>query len=175
MEQKIFKIKAQSLRNNRKWQKTVFVNTALLVVGATTSISGLIIQCHYHLLKSANESAFWGLNRSEWNAIHVWTSLFFFLITIYHLSAHRKWYENVFKQRILAKHRPTILLTVLMIIVTLSGLMPLFIQCLDGNSIARSSIIEIHDKIAILFLIVVFRHTIKRFKWYANIIRNKFQ
>lgn len=166
MEQKEFKTKEQSVRSSRKWQRTLIVNRTLLVLGIVASISGLIIQCHYHLQKSPDESVAFALNRAEWNAVHVWTSLFFLLVTIYHVWVHRKWYVNAFKRNLLAKHRPTILLTVITFLVVLSGLMPLFILYFDGNSTLRFSIIEIHDKIAILFLFVVVRHTIKRFKWH---------
>lgn len=175
MEQKEFKTKGQSVRNNRKRQKIFIVNTALLTLGTAMSISGLIIQCHYHLQKSSKESIVFILNRVEWNAIHVWTSVFFLFVALYHVWVHRKWYENVLGRNLLAKHRPTIILTVLTLLVVVSGLAPLFILYFGGNSILRFLIIEIHDKIAIIFFIVAFRHTTKRFKWYINIIRSKFQ
>lgn len=175
MEQKEFKTKGQSVRNNRKRQKNFIANTALLALGAAMSISGLIIQCHYHLQKNPKESIVFALNRVEWNAVHVWASVFFLFATLYHAWVHRKWYENVLGRNLLAKHRPTLILTVLTLLVVVSGLIPLFILYLGGSSILRFSIIEIHDKVAIIFFIVAIRHTTKRFKWYINIIRSKFQ
>lgn len=150
-------------------QKELFiVNIALLVSGIAMSISGLIIQCYYHVLKNTAESCLFALDRMDWNAIHIWTSLAFLIAVIYHVWAHRKWYANVLKRHLLARHRPTMLLTALTFAVVVSGFIPLFILYSEGSLTLRFSIIEVHDKIAIFFFIVLLRHTIKRFKWYAT-------
>lgn len=130
------------------------------------SISGLVIQCHYHLLKSPGESFVLALDRAQWNTMHVWSSILFLFCVAYHVWVHQRWYEHVLKRKI-QKHRPTSILTILTVPVVISGLMPLFIE----NPTLSLFIIEIHDKIAILFFVVALRHVIKRFRWYIHIFQ----
>lgn len=153
-------------QTNRQKQITFIVNSVLIVLGIATSISGLIIQCHYHLQSFSDETTVLALCRKEWNAIHVWTSIGFLIATIYHIWSHRKWYKNLFIKNYSVKQRPTTILTILTFIVVITGLIPLFIYYLGGSSAFRFLMIEIHDKVAILFIIVASRHTIKRWKWY---------
>lgn len=156
-------------QTNRQRSITFTVNSVLIVLGIATSISGLIIQWHYHLRTFSDGATIFALCRQEWNAIHVWTSIVFFIAIIYHVWSHRRWYNNLLKKNVSAKQRPTAILTVLTFTVVITGLIPLFIHCLKGCSIFRFSMIEIHDKVAILFFIVAFRHTIKRWKGYFKL------
>lgn len=171
MGQRTLKTKGHNLRNNRKRHITFLVNIILPVSGTAMAISGFIIQCQYHLLGNHGESVFLALNRAQWNDIHVLTSVFFLLVTIYHIYAHRKWYANIFKHSSNLYRRPLIILAVLTFMTVISGLIPLFILYSGNNSAIRFSIIEIHDKIAVLFFIALLLHTIKRIRWYINIIK----
>ena len=178
MEQKDCKAeffqKRKDITHRKKWFSHFMVNLILLVLGLVTSFSGLIIQVHYHVTHHSDASmVLWG-DRSRWNSIHTWISIVFLIAVIYHVRAHRKWYQNTFKQQRSSKSKPTLLLTCLTIATTVSGLIPLFMSFFDASSGLRSSMIEIHDKIGILFLVIVFFHTLKRVKWYAAVLKNKF-
>lgn len=115
--------------------KKKMINRGLLILGGGMALSGLIIQCHYHLLKNPDDSRVLGFGRPEWNTLHVWTSIGFLAVVSYHAWGYRK--------------KPTVLLTLLMLVVVITAFLPL---------------IEVHDKVAILFLIVLLRHVIKRRK-----------
>ena len=162
--------KGQSI-SNRKGKTAFIVNSVLIVLGMAMAISGLLIQYRYHLQSAPEETTVLTLCRAEWNAVHLWTSIGFLLAAIYHVWAHRKWYKTLFRRKQSSKQRPTCILTILTFIVVITGLIPLYIFYSEGNSTFRFSMIEIHDKVAILFLIVAFRHTIKRRKWYLNMIK----
>lgn len=160
-----------SIGNQYQRKKIFVVNSTLLILGIILSLSGMVIQIHYHLLKKYNESIVWTLNRMEWNIIHVWTSMAFLGVTLYHVWAHRNWYKNALKKVRHSKKRPTLILTLFTLLVVLSGLIPLLVSFFNSHSSTRYSIIEIHDKVAILFFIVAFGHVLKRFKWYVNIMK----
>lgn len=138
------------------------------------SISGLILQFYYHVLNNTSESVFLSLTGQQWNTIHIWSATAFVVAAIYHIWIHRKWYDSVLKRNINTTQRATIVLTIFVLIVTLSGLIPLLLLFSKGALDLRFMIIEIHDKVAIVFLIVAISHTKKRFKWYLNTIRSKF-
>lgn len=164
----------KSTISKKKWLGNFIANTFLLAFGLATSISGLVIQLYYHLGGNSRKSNVAFLDHTEWNLVHVWFSMGFIFIVIYHIWAHRKWYNNFCKQKLLVKSRPTMILTYLMLISTISGLIPLFISFFDVSNPFRHHFIEIHDKVAIIFLIIVIAHTMKRFKYYLNVIKNKF-
>lgn len=173
MERDASKFRGESARPSRWRRKPFAANVALLVTGFAVAISGLVLQWHYHLRKSPGESAVFTLSRPEWNAIHVWTSVFFCLLLFYHVWVHRKWYRTVMKRNIHVKSRPTVVLTALTFPVVFSGLIPLFILFFDGNPTLRHWIIEVHDKAALLFLILVSGHVIRRFRWYIHAVKGK--
>lgn len=162
-----------SAGNPCQQQKKIVINSTLLILVLILSISGIVIQIHYHLLKNGSESIVWILNRTQWNTVHVWTSIGFLGATLYHVWVHRNWYKNALKQIRHPQKRPTLILTLFTLLVVLSGLTPLLMSFFEINSSTRFSITEIHDKISILFLIVAFRHIFKRFKWYVNAMKSK--
>lgn len=175
MEQKEHDSKRPGRRNRRSRQKTFPINRALWVLGMATLLSGLMIQYQYHLRNSPGETTFFALNRPAWNTLHVWASLLFSGVVALHAWAHRKWYGNVWKRNFPAQQRPTVLLTALTFLVVVSGSIPLFMLYSGGNPTVRLSLIELHDKLAILFIIVVVCHSVKRFKGRGGLIKNGFR
>lgn len=165
--------KNQKTVSKNKWLMNFLANLLLLISGFLVSISGLIIQIHYHIRHNSNHSTVLSLDRMVWYSVHVWISIIFLFIIVYHIWIHKKWYKNIFNQKKSPNKKPTIVLTILMVITAITGFVPLLIYFFDKNSIPRLVIIEIHDKIAILFLIIIFLHTKKRLKWYANVVKNK--
>ena len=154
----------KNMKQKRQTRKHFIILLSLLITGTAVAISGLIIQIHYHVGHHPDASSVLFMNRTVWYTIHVWTSVAFLFATIFHVLTYTKWYKNMFRYRPSPRNRPTLILTFLMIVVTLSGLIPLLISFFDSNSLLRFTIVEIHDKIAILFLILAFFHVKKRLK-----------
>lgn len=127
------------------------------------SISGLYIQIHYHLLDVDN-SGF-----SQWTFIHKWSAVTFTFIAILHIVQHLKWYKTVFKKHLFHKNRVTIILTIIMIIVSLLGFLPWIMGIFPTQETLRYTLIEIHDKIGIVFMVIMIGHILKRLKWYINL------
>ena len=141
------------------------LNVALLSSALACFASGLIIQIFYHLIKRPASTHILLFNQASWNSIHVWSSLVFLFFVIYHVVRHKKWYKSLFKNKFSTKKRPTGILSVLMIITAITGLIPWYIAFFGENSDVRFLFIEIHDKIAVLLLIVCILHTRKRLKF----------
>lgn len=150
-----------------------FVSNILLLISVfIVSVSGMIIQIDYHIRHNCDTQAVLFLDRTAWYSVHVWCSVVFMLIIIYHIVAHLKWYGSVFKHKLSRKSRPTIILTWLMLAVTITGFTPLYLSFFAEHSFLRFAIVEIHDKIAIIFMIMVFLHTMRRLKWYVFAAKN---
>ncbi|MCX8055970.1 MAG: hypothetical protein N3A67_09940, partial [Ignavibacteria bacterium] len=65
----------------------------------------------------------------------------------------------------------------LFVLVAITGLTPWFIDLLKGNELLRKVFIEIHDKLAIILVVYLILHVIRRMKWFFttfDTIKNKY-
>lgn len=83
---------------------------------------------------------------------------------IYHLWGHWKWFKLVFQKGLWAVNRQVLILSVLFL-VALTGFVPWFIDSVNGDHGVRRILIEIHDKLTIVFSIFLILHIIRRFAY----------
>ena len=155
------------------------INTGLIIFGIATVFFGLLIQVNYHIGHhgdlSINDNVF-GINYQSWSAIHKIAIVGLSVLMIYHIYRHWKWYKAVITKKLIAKNRQVLILSLLFVLVAITGLTPWFIDLLNGDETQRKSFIEIHDKLAIVLSVYLILHIIKRLKWYVTTfekIKNK--
>jgi len=117
----------------------------------------------YHHTSVNNFNAF-----ALWSTIHKFVIVFFFLLMIYHTYVHWKWYKGIITKHLIGKNRQVIILSVLFLLVAVTGLIPWFIDLSGSTSILRMLFIEIHDKITFILIVFFILHFVKRAKWYAT-------
>jgi hypothetical protein len=165
------------------------VNNFLLLSGIAMIVSGFVLQLGFHIgnqssshermihSHSANfeqvrvfdpTSTVWNIDYTTWSMLHKAAIVFFTLLMIYHFITHWKWYKGVFGKRLLSKNRQAIILSFLFLSVALTGFIPWFIDLSGNKNLLRQSLIEIHDKLAILFVIYLILHVVKRIKWFKG-------
>ena len=150
----------------RKTAANLTVNLVLLLGGLIMAFSGFLIQIEYDIGgRNANERVL-GFVYSTWYEVHIFSSIFVVVIMIFHIIQHWKWYKIVFKKRLIARNRQVLFLSLIFLLVAITGLIPWGINLGNGNQTMRETIIEIHDKIAILLFFYLVFHVVKRFKWY---------
>jgi hypothetical protein len=81
---------------------------------------------------------------------------------IFHIVQHWKWYKIVVKKRLFAKNQQVLLLTLIFLVVAITGFIPWIINLCNGDQILRKTIIEIHDKIALILFVYLVFHVVKR-------------
>ncbi len=147
---------------------SLIINLGLLISGLVTIFSGLLIQVKYHIGNHGNAELrnFLGLSYKSWTDIHKVSIVIFTMTMIFHIYLHWKWYKAVILKRLIKKNQQVIVLSVLFFFVSISGLIPWFIDLVNGNQVLRKSIIEVHDKLAIIFSIYLILHIINRVKWF---------
>ncbi|HPI20506.1 MAG TPA: DUF4405 domain-containing protein [Candidatus Kapabacteria bacterium] len=170
------------------------INNLLLVTGLITIISGLVLQLGFHMgnhhrenLSIHSESMayeqareinpneqVWGFSYSDWSTIHKTIIIIFSVLMIYHFCIHWKWYKGVFTKHLIGKHQQVIVLTMLFLIVAITGIVPWIIDLSGGTVNSRTLFIEIHDKITFVLIVYFILHIIKRTKWYSSTFK-KFQ
>lgn len=183
----------EQLIDRIKQKKQIFnsflINNLLLLSGLITIVSGLVIQLGFHMGETDGASediheigsksmtyeqvrtidptkTMCGYNYSDWSAIHKFAIVFLTLFTIYHVYTHWKWFKGVIAKKLITKNLQVITLSVLFLLVAITGLVPWAIDLLGSTSVFRFIFIEIHDKLALILLIYLILHLIKRNKWF---------
>jgi len=145
------------------------VNLGLLIFGIASAFSGLLIQVKYHMGnhgKIAINDFVFGINYPGWSSAHKISIAILSLLMIYHIYQHWKWYKVVIRKRLFTNNQQVLIFSLLFVLVAITGLTPWLIDSLNGDEMQRKALIEIHDKIAIIFSIYLILHVIKRMKWY---------
>lgn len=156
----------------------------LLLTGTTTIITGFVLQLGFHRghreqlqenlmphitimpdsLREPHASlTIWGLDQVTWSNAHKMVIVLFLVFTTYHAIKHAKWYRNVFSGKPIRKNKQTIVLSFIFILVTLTGLLPWWMDTFEYASAMRFFLIEVHDKISLFLTIYLMLHVIKRF------------
>ncbi len=161
-------------RGSSNWESifySLFINSGLLILGLLTVFSGLLIQVEYHIGhhgKIALNNHVLGISYNGWSDIHKISIIILSILMIFHISLHWKWYKVVIRKKLVAKNRQVLTLSVVFILVAITGLIPWFIDLMKGDLMLRKTFIEIHDKLAIILSVYLILHVIKRLKWFIT-------
>lgn len=183
------KQKTENLK--RKTLNSFIINNLLLLSGLLIIFSGLVLQLGFHMgehgehqsgtrgmqfesmqyeqLRGIDTSKIvCGLNYPGWAVTHKFVIVLFTLLMIYHVYIHWKWYKGVITKHLIHKNKQVIILSILFLLVAVTGFIPWFIDLSGSTSIFRMLFIEIHDKITFVLIVFFVLHIIKRIKWYSN-------
>ncbi len=165
------------------------VNNTLIILGIATVISGFVLQFGFHFghsepsardlgLNSSNPldirhfdefKLVWGFDYSTWSIMHKTFVVALSLLMIYHFIIHFKWYKQVIIKHLINKNKQVVILTIIFLIVALTGFVPWIIDAFALDSHLRIMFIEIHDKLTFVLTIFLFLHIFNRLKWYPKV------
>jgi hypothetical protein len=154
----------------KKHIKSFIINLGLLFSGFLTVFSGLLIQMQYHIGNHGRDKFSLGLDYSSWSDIHKISIVMLSFLAVLHISLHWEWYKTVIRKRLLNKNKQVITLSIIFVVVAITGFVPWIIDLAKGNELTRKGFIEFHDKIAIILSIYFILHIVKRFNWYLTTI-----
>ncbi len=164
----------KTCNNISKSIKTNFcVNLLNIIPFLFLIISGSILQIEFHLLKLPNDYLIANLNRADWLVLHKISATISFMGVIIHCILH--WNVIIINSSILfvkktIKRIPlSYYLFLVAIPTTFTAMFSwVFIHSKSNN---RTIFIEIHDKIALIVIILSIIHILSRLKWMLNIIK----
>jgi hypothetical protein len=145
------------------------INLGLFFSALIMIFSGLLLQVKYHLGNHGNivtKNNVFGLDYYCWSSIHKISIVILSLVMIFHVYLHWKWYSAVIKKRLVSKNKQVLMLSVLFVLVAVTGFIPWVINLLEGNLMVRKAFIEVHDKLAIVLSVYIILHIVKRLKWF---------
>lgn len=159
-----------------KKRNQFIVNIGLFIFGIITMFSGMLIQVKYHIGNHGNitiTNSVFGISYPSWSIIHKVSILLLSLMVIFHVHHHRKWYKVVITKKPHFKSRQILIMSLLFILVAITGLTPWFIDLQEGNEIQRKALIEIHDKLALILTVYLMLHIIKKIRYIAAFFDKK--
>ena len=134
-----------------KPNKNILIDLYTLISFILIAVSGFGM----HISGHGSDHALWHC----WAVFHVVSAIIFVTCIAFHVKGHWAWYKSLFSTGIGKKSRVTILLTVLMLAVTLSGITDMLMS--DHN---ESHIGLWHYAIGNIFTVTALGHFIKRHK-----------
>jgi Pyruvate/2-oxoacid:ferredoxin oxidoreductase delta subunit len=184
---RVDKSKQETEKRRLKTITNFIINNFLLITGLAMILSGLAIQFGFHAgghegrpseqiqpieyeqLRGIDiTNTVWGLNYFNWATIHKVAILLFSALMLYHIAVHWKWYTGVIKNNLMGKNKLVITLSALFLLVAVTGIVPWFIDLSGSKSMLRLLLIEIHDKLALILIIYLLVHVVKKTKWFTN-------
>lgn len=153
-----------------------FLNLGLLLFGILMAFSGFLLQIGYHMGNHGEidtSNVVYGLDYYGWSDTHKISILLVSVFVIFHIILHWKWYMTIVRKKLVSKNRQVITLTIIFILVAITGYLPWLIKLGGGSELTRKMFLEIHDKITLVLIVYLILHVTKRFKWYINFLRVK--
>lgn len=147
------------------------INFGLFFSGLVMVFSGLLIQIEYHIGNHGRidiNKAVWGLSHSNWSMIHKIFVIIFSFFMVYHIILHWRWFKTVITKNMITKNKLVITLSIVFLLIALTGFSPWLINLAGGDASIREVFIEIHDKIALILIVLLVFHIIKKLKWFKT-------
>jgi hypothetical protein len=189
------KINSEKLETEKQRQQIVnsfIINSLLFVFVLVMILSGLFLQQGFHRIDAGEQrigfhevqhqsmqyeqvrgidlnKIVWGFDYPVWSTIHRSSIVFFSLLIMYHIYAHRIWYKRVISKNLIRKNIKMITLSALLSLVAITGFASWFVDLSGKTVMLRIIAIEIHDKLALLLIVFLMLHIVKRAKWFFTV------
>jgi polyferredoxin len=147
-----------------KTKLTFIVNIGLVVFGFAMTISGFLIQIRFHM----SHDSVLEIGYYIWSNIHKISIIGISILMTYHFLKHWKWYKMIINKKLVAKNSLQLILSIVFLLVAITGFIPWIIDLSNGSEYLRTSFIEMHDKIALLLFVLLMIHFTKKLKWYRT-------
>jgi len=147
-------------------KKQFYLNLFNLASFFLLAITGLVLQVNYHMHHLPNGHQVLGLNRHGWLLLHKLSAVMSLAGITVHCLLHRRYIASatriILARRSLSKVLSSYYAVVLYVLSSLTALIPwIFFDQGHGHGGGRH-FVEIHDKLALLLIIVTAAHIISR-------------
>ena len=112
-------------------KKIFVIDWILIFVFILSAFSGIKL----HIAGHGNDHEQW----HHWAVFHVLTSLLFFIAVLFHITTHEGWYKGLIRNGISKKSKVTVVLSVVFLLVTVTGVALLGVNGANSKSEAKRS------------------------------------
>ena len=134
-----------------KRKKLFVIDLLLLILFVAMAVTGFGM----HISGHDNSHSVW----HSWAVAHCLSTLLFVGVTFVHIYLHWIWYKTLFTSSLGNKSRVTIVVSLLFVVLVISGIFALFIPESPNSDIGI-----VHYKIGIVSILFFLVHIIKRMK-----------
>ncbi|MCP4540015.1 MAG: DUF4405 domain-containing protein [Chloroflexi bacterium] len=162
----------------RKKVVNYYVDVAILIIFVALAYTGMLLQIVYHMKEHSSDFLVMSLNRSNWLVIHKILSIASSLGIGLHIILHLDWFKAVIKKRLFMKRSFKKKISFYLLIVYSISTVVSFVSWFFNNSLMgynptlRHTLVEIHDSISIVLVMMFCGHLIKSSRWLLNTTRN---
>jgi hypothetical protein len=152
-----------------------YLNLANFVPFFVVIITGLILQIGYHMHRLPDDYLISGLDKSGWLLLHQISTSISLAGIIIHCMLHWKFITATTKKIFNRKYRARILSSYYLLIIYI----PTFLASIgswiffNDKDSTRHTLVEIHDKLALILIIFFIIHVISRFGWMVKPYQKK--
>ena len=130
------------------------------------------MQIGYHMHHATTKGRLvLGLGYCDWSTLHKLSVILAMLFAAVHIGLHERWYESLLRHRRFGGRKTTIALSVLFLVTALTGFLPWGIRAAGGGEALRRGFIEVHDKLALVLMVLLAIHVSKRIRWFTHLGR----
>lgn len=155
----------------KKQLSKLSINLGLLICGFLGVVSGLVLQVTFHIGNHGGEAMnghVRAIGYKGWSDIHKVSILLMSILMIIHIYLHWKWYKTIINKRLFRKNKQVLTLSVIFAAAAISGFIAWIIDFMNASQSIRNTFIEIHDKVALVLVVYLILHVIKRLRWYVS-------
>ncbi len=138
--------------------------------------TGLLLQGEYHMHGQPDWYRVWGLDRSGWLLLHKISAVISLTGITAHCLLHRKVITATVKRIFKSNSRTKVLLSFYLLLVYIPASLTALVAWAmfkNGDS-ARFLLLEVHDKLTLLLIILAVVHFATRLRWIVNVSRRMF-
>jgi hypothetical protein len=159
----------ETVKEGSRLMSSLATNLGLLLAGAAMVFTGFLIQFKFHMghhRRIDAKAVVLGLDHSGWSSAHKISIIAISVLAIVHIVLHWNWYGTVLRKRLLSKNRLAVTLTIVFVLVAITGYVP-WLAGLAGASVAvRRGFVEVHDKLSFVLFGCLLLHVTKRAEWF---------
>ncbi len=143
------------------------VNALNFIPFVLLAATGLILQIEYHMHHLPDASYVMGFNRPEWLGIHKLLAVVSLAGIAVHCVSHSKFIASTTRRLFDKTYRGRIASSYWLFLVYIPTLLTAMASwlLLGGNELSRRSLVEVHDKLALVLVVLSVVHVVTRFKW----------
>ena len=159
-----------TMQKKRRLKLNLITNLGLLLSGIVMALSGFVMQFGFHMGHQGvidENNPVLGMSYSGCSICHKISIIILSFLVIFHIALHWEWYKTVIRKKLFSRNKLVVTLTIILIIVGVTGYIPWSIKILGGSDWTRKIFIEVHDKITFLLFVCLVIQVTKSFRWFV--------
>jgi hypothetical protein len=148
-----------------------YVNLAALVPFMVTIATGMVLQFQYHMHHLPDDALVLGLGRHGWLTLHKISAVTSLACILHHCAHHWRFIVTVTKKKLYLKNMSAGIVSYYLFLVFVPTALTAMASWIFLKGHARFMLVEVHDKLALLLIVIFAVHLVSRAGWMVRTYR----